>query len=198
MRHDVSERGCTAVMEVRRVLPQRTERSCAVRLVGRARRVRSVDASVRRRVQCPTVVVSAGPAHVAARARPVKHGASARSDGGIEASGRRWRRRQTVLVGAQRRELGAHQVRGMFDVNPEPRVREVALPAHLSDRDVGIPIRDWSLRRIRFIRHLSQAIRRREDERRVLSVLVVPGHICRDPTMRTPLFCRQIALATVQ
>ena len=129
MRHDVGERGRAAVVEVRRVLPQRTQGSCAVGLICGARRVRSVDASVRRRVQCPTVVISAGPANVATRARPVKDGASTLGDGGIEASGRRRRRRQTVLVGAERRELRAHLVRRMLEVNPEPRVREIALPA---------------------------------------------------------------------
>ena len=173
MRHDVGERRRAAVVEVRRVLPERTQRRRAIRLVRRARRVRPVDAGVRRRVQCPAVVIGAGPANVAARARPVKHRSSTRRDRRIEASGRRRRRRQAVLVRAQRRELGGDHVGRMLDVDPEPRVGEVALPAHLGDGDVGIPIGDRSLRRVRFVLDLSQAIRRREDERRVLPVLVV-------------------------
>ena len=97
LRHDVGERGRATVVEVRRVLPQRTQRSCAVGLVGGARRIRPVDARVRRRVQCPAVVIGARPANVAARARPVKDGASAVSDGCIEASSRRWRRGEAAV-----------------------------------------------------------------------------------------------------
>src|SRR6185436_18062495 len=93
VRNDIGERGGTAIVEVRCVLPQRAQRSRAVRLVCGARRVRAVDASLRGRVQRPVVVIGAGSADVAARAGAGKHGASARRDGGIEASGRRWRRR---------------------------------------------------------------------------------------------------------
>ena len=83
----------------------------SARLVGRARRVRSVDASVRRRVQCPTVVVSAGPADVAARARPVKHKALVngpeRLDGGASSN---------------REAVARNSFRGMTNIS-EPRER---------------------------------------------------------------------------
>jgi hypothetical protein len=174
------------------VLPQRTQRICAVCLIGRACRVRAIDASVRRWVQCPIVVIGAGPADVAARARPVKHGASARGDSGIEASGRRWRGRQAVLVGAQRRKFGRDQVRRMLDVDPEPRVAEIALPAHLCDGDVGIPIGDGPLSGVRFVLNLSQAVRGLEDEWACSSRPgCTAGRICRDPTTGTPPSCPQ-------
>src|SRR5688572_8981860 len=94
VRHDVGERRRAAVVEVRWVLPQGTQGRSAVGLVGCARRIRAVDANVRRRMQCPAIVIGARPANVATRARPVKDGASTLSDGGIETSSRRWRRRQ--------------------------------------------------------------------------------------------------------
>jgi hypothetical protein len=62
----------------------------------------------------------------------------------------------------------------MLDLNPEPRVGKIAPPSHLSDGDVGIPIGDRSLSRVRFVLDLSQAMRGREDERGALPVLVVP------------------------
>src|SRR5688572_16567566 len=103
MRNDLGERGGAAVVEVRSVLPQGTKRCRAVPLICRACRVCAIDASVRRRVSCSAVVIRAGPADVAARARPIKNRASSLGDGCIEATGRRRRRREAVLVGAQRR-----------------------------------------------------------------------------------------------
>ena len=80
-----------------------------------------------------------------------------------------------MLVSAQRWELGRDHVRRMLDVDPEPRIREVALPAHLCDGDVGIPIGDGRLSRVCLVFDLSQAIRWREHEWRALPVLVYRG-----------------------
>jgi hypothetical protein len=61
----------------------------------------------------------------------------------------------------------------MFDVDSETRVGEVAVPAHLGDGHIRIPVRDRSFRRVRFVPDLGQAIRRRERQGRVLAVDVV-------------------------
>src|SRR6266496_4007497 len=62
-----------------------------------------------------------------------KQRASAARGGRVEAAGRRRRRGQAMLVGAQRRELRAHHVRRLRYRDPEPGVGEVAVPVHLSD-----------------------------------------------------------------
>ena len=110
-------------IKVRRVLPQRTQWSGAVRLTRGASRIRAVDAGFGRRVQCALVVVRAGPADVAAGAASIEHATSARGDDGVNTAGRRRRRRQAVLIGAQRRQLRCDKVRRMRDVDPEPTFR---------------------------------------------------------------------------
>ena len=79
-----------------------------------------------------------------------------------------------MLVRAQRREFGRDHVRRVLHVDPETRVREVPLPAHLGNGDIGVPIRDRPFRRVRFVLDLGEAIRRWDDQRSVLPVLVVP------------------------
>ena len=97
-------------------------------LVGCARRIRSVDAGVHRRVQVPPLLSVPDPPNVAARACPVKERCVRARRWRRRSFRRRWRRREAVLVGAQRRQLGRDHVRRMLDVDPEPRVGEVARP----------------------------------------------------------------------
>jgi hypothetical protein len=47
----------------------------------------------------------------------------------------------------------------MLDVDAEPRVGEVALPAHLRDGDIRIPVGDRTFACVRFVLDLGQAVR---------------------------------------
>ena len=56
----------------------------------------------------------------------------------------------------------------MLDVDVEPRVAEIALPAHLRHGDVRIPVGDRAFRRVRLVLDVREAIRRRNHQRIVL------------------------------
>jgi hypothetical protein len=75
VRHDVLQRCRTPVVEVRRMLPEPTQRGRAVSLGRGACRVGPVDADIRGRVQLPAIVIGTAPADVAGRAGPVEEGA---------------------------------------------------------------------------------------------------------------------------
>src|SRR5678816_4475817 len=68
---------------------------------------------------------------------------SARGRGRIVASGRRPRRSERQLVSLQRRKLRGDEVVGAIrHVDTDATIGERAVPAHLGDRDVTVPVRN--------------------------------------------------------
>src|ERR1700694_1420737 len=97
-------------MEIRRVLPQATQRGRPVRFVCGPRRVASIHTGFTGRMELSGVVISTAGAYVTACACPIEYRAPPSRGGAIEAAGRRLRCRKTVLVAAQCGELRAHEV----------------------------------------------------------------------------------------
>ena len=173
VRHYVLQRRRAAVVEIRRMLPEcRAAASCDMPCSPCARRTLH---------RCPSPRVCAA-CRCCCPCRSHRRGSSRRSD--------RTRTRPRAAPSASKlpaaaaasagcagrraaRELGADQVGRVPDVDAEPRIGEVALPVHLGDGDVGIPVGDRPLRRVGLVLDLGEPIRRREDQRRVLPVLVV-------------------------
>src|SRR5262245_12769969 len=60
----------------------------------------------------------------------------------VKTSRRRWRHCQTQLIREQRREPGRHTVRFLPDAHADTRVAEAAVPTHLRDAHIAVPVRN--------------------------------------------------------
>ena len=83
----------------------------------------------------------------------------------IEAVFRRLRGAQTQLIVQQGRQLRGDEIRRLRDEEADAGIAEVALPAHLPDPHVAVPIRDRPIGGERLEADPLQSIDRREDNR---------------------------------
>src|SRR5439155_11911405 len=138
------------------VSEQPAQRSRPIRVVGRALRLKIVDAHVRSLMCIPTRL-SEQWRHMtlAAGGFAVKEGFAARCGAGIETSGRRTRRRNRELIKLKGRQLFRHHVYGAAFVPKaslrgdriflrvhQTFVKESSLTLQLKIRDESIPISD--------------------------------------------------------
>src|SRR4026207_651720 len=83
----------------------------------------------------------------------------------IEASSRRLWRLQAELVIEQCRQFRCHQVGRLLNEYTKSLITEVAMPAHLSDADIRIPVGNRTVTCDSFKPDASQAVDRRDDNR---------------------------------
>ena len=68
------------------------------------------------------------------------------------------RRPQAQLILEQRRQLRCHEVGGLTHRQPDPLVAEAAVPPHLDDGDVLVPVRDRPIGGVGLESHTSQPV----------------------------------------
>src|SRR5207302_1215924 len=121
---------------------------------------------------------------VGARPRAEEHRLPPARGRGIETVGRRRGRRETQLVLLQRRQLGRHEVRVVVDRVARARIHERAMPVHLRDGDVRVPVGNPALAGVRLEVHAREAVRGWDKHWPVL-VVVIPVRVVLAGTPRS-------------
>src|SRR5688572_31957861 len=145
--------GCAAVVEVRRVLPERAKRSRPIFSCGAPGGIDRFGSSlcwlVQKRNCCVGIaqhvgVCWAGMSGSASRLVAEQLPAAVRSLSIEAALSGSWRA-QALLIVQQGAQLGCHQIGRLIDEQADACVFEAAVPAHLRYADIPVPVRDWSV-----------------------------------------------------
>ena len=139
--------GGAAIVKVRRMLPQRAQRRRPILLRGAAPRISRLLTHLGRRMQERHQGTSG--VHIGEQRRVM---AGCASSGAVEqflaASCLPPRRNfpreagafQTELIFQERGELGPDQIRLLPDADPDARIPETAMPAHLRHANIIVPV----------------------------------------------------------